>query len=152
MRFENGILITDPCYVKKRKEMKNWTKTSTVYGDWSCTTYVVPGGLTEDELAKYEYYLSHTEDRVFSEISKLLLIELGKFCADAGEVGIFDLEELHRVEPEFFKNYGTWTYTSIPMFKGNAEFKRTSYDGMVCVRVEAREDDGTIYFTRQTGL
>lgn len=67
----------------------------TLYGDWSCTTYDLD-----------------TEEKI------------GEFCADAGLVSVFLLEEVLAYNPDF--NYHVerpWTTTVIKNFKGTVEFK-----------------------------
>lgn len=66
----------------------------TIYGDWGCTTYD-----------------SDTKE------------ELGHFCADAGLVSVFLLDEVLRYNPEFnYHEERTWTTTWIPNFKGTVQF------------------------------
>lgn len=65
----------------------------TIYGDWSCTTFN-----------------SNTKEKI------------GEFCADAGMVAIFLLDEVLRYNPDF--NYHTerpWTTTLIHDFHGTVE-------------------------------
>ena len=104
-RFNGDILITDPCYIHQllpdpEREKGFWdyfigrpfskfeTDNSglflyglyntligrTIYGDWSCTTY-----------------MKHKDGD----------IEIGHFCADAGLVGVFLLEEVEKFNPNF---------------------------------------------------
>ena len=66
---------------------------STIYGDWSCTTY-------------------NTDTRE----------PIGEFCADAGMVAVFLLDEVLRYNPDF--NYHIerpWTTTLIKDFHGTVE-------------------------------
>ena len=60
----------------------------TVYGDWFCTVY----NTDTDEV-------------------------LGKFCADAGYVGCYYLDEVLKAYPNFAK-MGDWTRTIIKNFDG----------------------------------
>lgn len=112
--FEGDIIITDPCYVlvhdekhhrddwercEYGKEMenlgfKNYMTRDTIYGDWSCTTF----------------------DSVSGE-------PIGHFCADAGLVSVFLLEDILRYNPEY-NDYleKKWTATWIPNFKGAVQF------------------------------
>lgn len=104
-RFEGDILITDPCYINQlhpdpERAKGFWDyftgqsfdkfkvdKTylflyglystligRTIYGDWSCTTYMKHEGGD---------------------------IDIGRFCADAGLVGVFLLEEVEKFNPNF---------------------------------------------------
>ena len=104
-RFNGDILITDPCYIRQllpdsEREKGFWgffinhsfsrfeadnsglflyglyntLIGNTIYGDWSCTTY-----------------MKHKDGDV----------EIGRFCADAGLVGVFLLEEVEKFNPNF---------------------------------------------------
>ena len=89
MRFDGDIIITDPCYVAKDNDwdhvfnetnlkklgFTNYIWESTIYGDWSCTTV-----------------------RINPDNSKE---KIGKFCADAGLVGVFLLSEVLKYNPEY---------------------------------------------------
>lgn len=136
--FDGDIIITDPCYVCKDDDESQkpqpedfevpgaWSKAydewreanprhwdlcefgynmevfgftnymtrDTLYGDWGCTTYD-----------------SDTKS------------ELGHFCADAGLVSVFLLDEVLRYNPEFdYHEKRTWTTTWIRNFKGTVQF------------------------------
>lgn len=109
MKFKGDIIITDPCYVCKDEDwkkcgygdnmevlgIKNYICRGTIYGDWSCTTYN-----------------SKTNE------------EIGQFCADAGLVAVFLLDEVLKYDPDF--NYHTekpWTTTLIKDFDGEVDFE-----------------------------
>lgn len=91
MKFKGDIIITDPCYIDTKNSklwsgkidifsgsgLQNFGFTSyiwndTIYGDWSCTTYEKGTGK-----------------------------ELGRFCADAGLVEVFLLDEVLKFNPEY---------------------------------------------------
>lgn len=113
MKIENKtIIITDPCYITKNvedwdkckygKNMKrlnnitNYISSSTIYGDWSCTVY--EGNIKQRSI----------KDK-----------KLGNFCADAGMVAVFELDEVLKYNP----NYNDiekipWVVTVIPDFTG----------------------------------
>lgn len=138
MEFNGDIIITDPCYIckkwdtdtmPKRSEfddhesysiavdkwyeenprhwslcecgynmevfgITNYMTRDTLYGDWSCTTYN-----------------SDTKEKI------------GNFCADAGLVSVFLLDEVLRYNPEFdYHKNREWTTTWIPDFKGTVQF------------------------------
>jgi len=100
LTFNNEtIVITDPCYVMNPRDgysyiNKNirfdYIRNDTHYGDWGCTVY--------------------KDDKT----------ELGKFCADSGQVAIFKGEQL---TDEFFKwaKEHSWCVTVIPNFTGTVE-------------------------------
>lgn len=74
--------------------LKTWMTRSTLYGDWSCTTFN-----------------SDTKQPI------------GKFCADAGMVGVFNLAEVLKYNPDY-DDYTEkpWTTTVIRDFKGTVQF------------------------------
>jgi hypothetical protein len=108
MEFDGDIIITDPCYVSTdldwcngfENKLKHCMMRDTIYGDWSCTTF----DLNSNKL-------------------------LGRFCADAGEVGVFDFAEVDKYNPEFKTKYGEWCWTHIKDFKGTCQFivKKSRY-------------------------
>lgn len=118
--------------------IKNYICRDTLYGDWSCTTYN-----------------SDTND------------VLGRFCADAGMVGVFLLDEVLKYNPDF--NYHIerpWTTTLIKDFDGEIDFKIVHTEGVYEDYTEFHskgdkwEDDSVIvigkgninFKTRQTGF
>ena len=103
MRFKGSIIITDPCYIDT-KDNKLWDShdvnvfegsglekygftnyiwENTIYGDWSCTTF---------QLKKESIY-KNIEDLTPEDLEEETL---GEFCADAGLVGVFLLDEVER--------------------------------------------------------
>jgi hypothetical protein len=108
MRFKGNIIITDPCYIINDENDDDWELCDygrdldqlglstyicrdTIYGDWSCTVF------------------NTDTDR-----------EIGKFCADAGMVAVFLLDEVLQYNPKF--NYHIdkpWTTTLIKNFEGD---------------------------------
>lgn len=159
MKFKGDIIITDPCYIiregnkqiskddwelcsygddMEKLGIKNYISRDTLYGDWSCTTYN-----------------SDTKE-IF-----------GQFCADAGMVGVFLLEEVLKYNPEFdYHTERPWTTTLIKDFDGEVEFEIIHTEGIWEDDTEFHskggrwEDDsvsvigrGNINFeTRQTGF
>lgn len=109
MRFKGDIIITDPCYICKDGDWKkceygekmqllgieNYICRGTIYGDWSCTTYNTDTGE-----------------------------KIGMFCADAGMVGVFLLDEVLEYNPDFdYHIERPWTTTLIKDFDGDVEFR-----------------------------
>ena len=91
VHFKGDIVITDPCYFEYWQHEDMFTDhlgRDTVYGDWFCTVY----NTDTDEV-------------------------LGKFCADAGYVGCYYLDEVLKAYPNFAK-MGDWTRTIIKNFDG----------------------------------
>ena len=75
---------------------------STLYGDWSCTTYN-----------------SDTKEKI------------GEFCADTGKVAVFLLDEVLKYNPDF-KLHVThpWTTTLIKDFDGEVHFEIIETEGI----------------------
>lgn len=143
--FCGDIIITDPCYVAKdddwpdfldavydgNNEIKTFIERDTIYGDWSCTTF--------DTTTKKE---------------------IGKFCADAGFVAVFDLGEVLKYNPSF--NYHIerpWTTTLINDFDGYVWFEVVeSYDEeyysveVVGIGKNTKTGEKIEFRTTQTGL
>lgn len=138
MKVENkDIIITDPCYIIKddgnddwnkcdygdRMEalgIKNYITRSTEYGDWSCTTYDCD-----------------------------TLEPIGEFCADAGLVSVFLLDEVIEYNPDFDDHMtSNWTTTLIKNFTGDiyVDFY-PEYDEVRVVGVGS-----TNFYTSQTGF
>ena len=145
MYFKGDVIITDPCYIiRKENELteddweacgygdyieelgiKNYLCRDTIYGDWSCTTF------------------RKENDEV-----------LGEFCADAGLVAVFLLDEVLAYNPDFdYHVERPWTTTLIKDFDGDIEINT----------VEINEDDYDIevrvigtgninFYNTQTGL
>lgn len=99
--------------------LSRYLVSDTGYGDWSCTT-------------------------VEKETSK----KLGEFCADAGMVGVFLLDEVLKYNPNFDYHINRpWTTTLIKNFDGDIEIKRNK-ENEVWI-----EGNGNInFYTIQTGL
>ena len=126
IHFDNeDIIITDPCYIIK-DDTDDWRKCNygndmealgftnykvrdTIYGDWSCTVF-------------------NTDNNE----------KIGEFCADAGKVGIFALNEVLRYNPEFdYHLKKKWATTLINDFTGDAWFEVEHHTGIY-------EDDSPI--------
>ena len=185
MKFKGTIVITDPCYLDSGERnlylwessgygddlsvfgCSQWISESTIYGDWSCTTY--KGDVETlyelfkkvDEIQEplWKNYdnveeLAKIRDSVYEELDKLIksyggLTEIGKFCADAGMVCVVYLDEVLKVNPHFKKwaEEHTWCATIIENFDGDVYYEVDEYDGAHIV------GKGNIdFYTRQTGL
>ena len=116
---------------------KNYMVRDTIYGDWSCTTYN-----------------SDTKEVI------------GHFCADAGLVGVFLLNEVLKYNPGFdYHINNTYTTTLIKDFEGTVQFvvneivedNSTEYIVRVIVRVVGHGKNKVTgepinFITEQTGL
>lgn len=133
-RFKGSIIITDPCYIFRDDDweksewgdrpdkigFQTYLVSSTGYGDWSCGTFKEK----TDEL-------------------------LGKFCADAGLVGVFLLDEIKSYNPNYDVERETiYAATLIKDFDGEIWIEENREFGNV--KIIGR---GNINFhTEQTGL
>lgn len=123
MKFKGDIIITDPCYIAKDNDdwfkcetgenmealgFDNYITSDTLYGDWSCTTYQYDiGHFDSNDILRYEP-----------------IKEIGNFCADAGMVGVFLLEEVLKYNPNFdYHITKPWTTTLIKDFDGTVRFE-----------------------------
>lgn len=98
--------------------IKNYISRNTIYGDWSCTTFNID-----------------TNEPI------------GEFCADAGMVAVFLLDEVLKYNPDFDYHINRpWTTTWIKDFDGDVKFEKIYGE----VRVVGK---GNVNFSgRQTGL
>lgn len=118
MKFKGNIIITDPCYIIRKDNndwgkcryrdnmktlgIKNYLCRDTIYGDWSCTTFN-----------------SDTKEAI------------GEFCADAGMVAVFLLDEVLAYNPDFdWYESRPWTTTLIKDFDGDIEIKVIHTEGV----------------------
>lgn len=95
----------------------NYICRDTIYGDWSCTTY-------------------NTDTKE----------KLGKFCADAGSVAVFELDEVLKYNPDFSQWIKThnWCVTVIENFTGNINFEVIHQSG-IYTKDDEFESNGKIY-------
>ena len=112
MEFDGDIIITDPCYLRRRDDNEfndqnlgergiHGISAQTFYGDWSCHTF--------DSINKDE----DGDPKV-----------LGQFCADGGMVCVADLKTVLKYNPDFnFHKERDWTTTWIDNFKGTVTIK-----------------------------
>ncbi len=113
MEFDGDIIITDPCYIVKDDDwskcgygdnmevlgINHYMTRDTLYGDWSCTTFNID-----------------TKEKI------------GSFCADAGLVSVFSLDEVLKYNPDY-KYENDWSVTYIKDFKGTVQFVIVYTDG-----------------------
>ena len=82
--------------------IRNYMTRDTLYGDWGCTVY-------------------NTDTKE----------EIGEFCADAGLVSVFLLDEVLKYNPDFdYHKEKDWTTTLIPDFKGTVQFVVEHQEGV----------------------
>lgn len=144
--------------------INNYICKSTLYGDWSCTTWSTPRKDVEAQIEEISNIYSEMWDaeeqygedslQVEAYDDKLADVtadtkEIGHFCADAGLVAVFLLDEVLKYNPDFTKwmKEHSWCATLIKDF-----------DGDVYYYVDNNGDahiigSGNInFFTSQTGL
>lgn len=150
--------------------INNYITENTIYGDWSCTTYATenPQKAVDDlaEIAKYfndkyEEYGGYkvTTDEQYEEICKecdakqdalnLEVENIGHFCADAGLVSVFLLDEVLAYNPNFLQwaEDHLWCVTMIKDFDGDVEYYVDEAGDAHIIGTGS-----TNFFTTQTGL
>lgn len=125
----------------------NYISESTIYGDWSCTTYQIEENPKEtiDKLVA-AYKKSENE---YVGVGVKVIKDLGDFCADAGLVSVFYLDEILKYNPDFSKwaEEHSWCVTTIPNFDGEVEYYVDTNDEAHIIGT------GNInFFTAQTGV
>lgn len=104
----------------------NYISESTIYGDWGCTTYQ-----TEEEPKEFlESILRVINNNLENEEgdNELPIPDEGKaiggFCADAGLVGVFLLDEILTYNPDWksWIEEHSWCATIIEDFEGEVEY------------------------------
>ena len=131
----------------------NYISESTIYGDWSCTTYQTekePKELLESILRILNDNLENEaygdEELPIPKVGKAI----GGFCADAGLVGVFLLDEILAYNPEWksWIEEHSWCATIIKDFKGEVEYYIDKVDGEAHI-----VGTGNInFYTAQTGI
>ena len=131
----------------------NYISESTIYGDWSCTTYQIE----EEPKELLESILRILNDNLENEAygdGELPIPKVGKaigeFCADAGLVGVFLLDEILAYNPEWksWIEEHSWCATIIKDFKGEVEYYIDKVDGEAHI-----VGTGNInFYTAQTGV
>ena len=125
----------------------NYISESTIYGDWSCTTYQ-----TEEEPKELlESILRVLKDDKREELDTFDEDNyIGGFCADAGLVGVFLLDEILAYNPGWksWIEEHSWCATIIDDFEGEVEYYIDKVD-----REAHIVGTGSInFYTTQTGI
>ena len=114
----------------------------TIYGDWGCSTY---------KIAKdpYKVINNFVEAEEKGEDYGIDCSKLGDFCADAGLVSVFLLDEVRKYNPgidEWIASHN-WCVTTIPDFEGEVDYYVDANDYAHIIGI------GNInFFTDQTSL
>lgn len=123
--------------------INNYISEPTIYGDWGCNTYQTfsdpkeqlskinriyklldkeeeKNGVSTSQFKKYKQEL----DSITADLKNI-----GSFCADAGMVALFLLDEVLKYNPDFNKwiKDHPWCVTTIEDFDGNAEYYVDEY-------------------------
>lgn len=128
----------------------NYISKSTIYGDWSCSTYQ-----TEEPKEFMESVLRILNDNLENEEDSEDWIPyegeyIGEFCADAGLVGVFLLDEILAYNPEWksWIEEHPWCATIIEDFEGEVEYYIDKVDKEAHI-----VGTGSInFYTAQTGI
>lgn len=118
----------------------NYITESTIYGDWSCITYSIENPIetitkiSEIKSSFNDFYLDSLSDKEYDDVCDVYQSrmtstlynakELGHFCADAGLVSVFLLDEVLKYNPDFSKwaEEHPWCVTTISNFDGAVEY------------------------------
>ena len=89
----------------------------TIYGDWGCSTYKI-------EENPYEVIDNMVKAFENGEDYGVKCSELGTFCADAGLVSVFLLDEVRKYNPDIDEWIAShdWCVTTIPDFDGEVNY------------------------------
>lgn len=141
MKFKGTIIITDPCYVIRAEHhgtkpitkddwktcecgsnmealgISTYFTEDTIYGDWGCSTYKI----AEDP---YKVINNFVEAEEKGEDYGIDCSKLGDFCADAGLVSVFLLDEVRKYNPDIDEWIAShsWCVTTIPDFDGEVNY------------------------------
>lgn len=163
--FMNKYDDWSKCYCGEAMEqlgITNYICEPTIYGDWSCTTWSTPRKdvaaqleeLCELQRKQYELRKQYGEDSVQSKIyddkmfsATVDLKNIGGFCADAGMVAVFLLDEVLKYNPNFDYHINRlWTTTLIKDFDGEVEYYVAEGEAHII-------GTGNVnFFTTQTGF
>lgn len=119
--------------------LTNYISESTIYGDWSCTTWSTLRKDVEEQIeelnklckesrkAKEKYVRDSVQSKIYGDKwadATIDMKKLGTFCADAGMVAVFLLEEVLIYNPDFSKwiEEHPWCVTVIPDFDGDIQY------------------------------
>lgn len=131
----------------------NYISKDTIYGDWSCSTYKVdeePKEFLENVLRTLNVNL---EDEEYGEDESSIPYEgeyIGEFCADAGLVGVFLLDEILAYNPNWksWVEEHPWCATIIEDFEGEVKY----YIDKVDKEAHIVGTGNINFYTVQTGI
>ena len=105
----------------------NYISESTIYGDWGCTTYKIDEEPKDFVDSVLQALKDNLEDEEYGEDESSIPYEgeyIGGFCADAGLVGVFLLDEILAYNPGWksWIEEHSWCATIIDDFEGEVEY------------------------------
>lgn len=108
-------------------DIHNYISESTIYGDWGCTTYQTEKEPKEFLESILRVLNDNLENKEYGNDELSILNEgkaIGEFCADAGLVGVFLLDEILAYNPDWksWIEEHSWCATIIRDFKGEVEY------------------------------
>lgn len=159
--FKGDIIITDPCYVIKDSNNTDWelsgygenmeclgiteyVSSDTIVGDWSCEVFDI-GNKTIDDICN-------------AKSNKFKMKSIGEFCADAGMVAVFDLNNVLKYNPDFdYYITKKHTTTLIRAFDGDIEIIAVeviynSNDKIKSIKRSSVNKDGKVVITDDTAV
>lgn len=144
--------------------IKHYISEPTIYGDWSCTTWSIPSTDIENHIenlnqinkdiwnAIREYGIESEQYAILRDKYDSIVEDtekIGRFCADAGLVAVFLLDEVLKYNPDFSKwiEERPWCVTVISDFEGDVKY-HIDKDGDAHIIGRGNIN----FFTSQTGL
>jgi hypothetical protein len=132
---KKDIIISDPCYLKHKtdweiteidKPLSDNINVSTLYGDWSCTTFRTRNADIKnmDDLKSYVKDVANCDkNNANDEI-------IGNFCADSGMVCVTYRDEVMKYNPNFEINecYIHSFYSEDGIFTPGEKIKESIYN------------------------
>lgn len=131
----------------------NYISEPTIYGDWSCTTYKIDEEPKDFVDSVLQALKDNLEDEEYGEDESSIPYEgeyIGGFCADAGLVGVFLLDEILAYNPDwkYWIEKHHWCATIIEDFYGEVEYYIDKVDKEAHI-----VGTGSInFYTNQTGI
>ena len=131
----------------------NYISEPTIYGDWSCTTYKIDEEPKDFVDSVLQALKDNLEDEEYGEDESSIPYEgeyIGGFCADAGLVGVFLLDEILAYNPEWksWIEEHSWCATIIENFEGEVEY----YIDKVDKEAHIVGTGNINFYTNQTGI
>lgn len=131
----------------------NYISESTIYGDWGCTTYKIDEEPKDFVNSVLQALKDNLEDEEYGEDESSIPYEgeyIGGFCADAGLVGVFLLDEILAYNPDwkYWIEKHHWCATIIENFEGEVEY----YIDKVYKEAHIVGTGSINFYTNQTGI